>query len=395
MKTENLYKENKECCGCSMCASACPNNIIQMKPDKTGFLYPFIINEAKCLDCGKCLAVCPIKNNGNKKTDFIEFYAASYKKNKDTISCSSGGLATAISSAFIRKGGIVYGVAYSENYKEVIYCRIDKEEELVKLKGSKYVQADKRFIYKNVSVDLNKGNRCLFIGLPCDVAAVVDYFKDNKNLYTVELVCHGPTSVYVQEQYCDALKKKYGDTIKFFTNRYKKNGKWKPFYNYVEFENGKIFMEQFHKSSFGSAFRYLKRPSCYVCPFKDDTLLGDLMIGDYHYVEQGMDGYNPHGVSSAMVHNSKGSELLSIVRKDVDMVEIPKRNALANAAIHHPISAPKGTAKYKQVFLKSGLNRANRMLLVYKSNFKRSCKSNIMVIAVKLKRFLFPKSRPQ
>lgn len=395
MKTEDLYQKDEDCCGCGMCANICPAKIIQMKSDELGFLYPLIENETACLNCKKCLKVCPIKNTGKEKTKFIDFYATSYKTDIDTISCSSGGLATAISSEFIKLGGTVYGAAYSGDYKNVIYVRVNNENELEKLKGSKYAQADKSFIYKSISEDLNREIKCLFIGLPCDVAAVTGYFKQNRNLYTIELVCHGPTSADIQKQYCEELEKKFKSKIVFFTNRYKKDGNWKPFYNFMKFENGKIFIEKFHKSSFGSAFRYLKRPSCYICPIKDKSLMGDLMIGDYHYVEKGMLGYNPHGVSSAMVHNNKGKELISLIKEGINIVQISKRNALANAAIHHPIAEPKGALKYKQVYLNFGLIKAHNMWIVTKSNLERTFKAIFLEIAVKVKRILFPGSRPK
>lgn len=378
-----------------MCENACPVNLIHMESDELGFKYPTIVNADKCLGCQKCLKVCPMKNLGGKNSEFIDFYAVSYKNDLDTISCSSGGLATAISNEFLDQGGIVYGAAYSDDYKKVIYLRTNSKKELEKLKGSKYAQAEKGNIYRLISDDLKKGEKCLFIGLPCDVAAVVEFFKHDKKLYTIELVCHGPTSNDVQRQYCANLEKKYASKIISFTNRYKKNGNWKPFFNYAQFENGKIYMEQFHQSSFGSAFRYLKRPSCYVCPIKDQLLMGDLMVGDYHYVEKGMGGYNPHGVSSAMVHNNKGKELISLVEKKLSVIQIPRKNALANAAIHHPIAAPNGNMKYKKMYLNCGLIKAHSMWMVFKSNLERAFKAKVLSLAVKVKRVLRPNSRPK
>lgn len=41
----------------------------------------------------------------------------------------------------------------------------------------------------------------LFIGLPCQVAALNNYIKDKKNLYTVDLICHGSPSPIILEKY--------------------------------------------------------------------------------------------------------------------------------------------------------------------------------------------------
>ena len=55
-----LYSDDSECCGCSACYAACPKGAIEMTPDRYGFLYP-LIDEARCVRCGKCLDVCAFK----------------------------------------------------------------------------------------------------------------------------------------------------------------------------------------------------------------------------------------------------------------------------------------------------------------------------------------------
>ena len=395
MKIRDLYIEKTECCGCGMCAHACPPQIIQMTEDQEGFLYPQIIDQAECLNCKRCLKVCPLKMRTSEESEFIEFYAGSFKRDRETVSCSSGGLATAIEVAFIKNGGVVYGVAYSSDCKRSEYIRVDRVDEVELLKTSKYSQADKNGIYKKLERDLKKENRCLFIGLPCDVLAVKNYFlKYSDYLYTIELVCHGPTSNKVQKEYCEMIEKKLRSPVCSFSARYKKNGNWKPYYIKVCTKNGKEFKEPYLESSYGSAFRYLKRHSCYVCNIKDSKLAGDLMIGDYHYVEAGMKGYNRCGVSSAMSHNEKGNELVHLVDSDFNLVHIPKRNALANGAIHHPISAPKGYRKYREVFVTKGILAAHRLFFVRKSNVKRKINTFVMKYGIKIKRLIFPKSRP-
>ena len=61
-----LYKRKEECCGCSACYAVCSQHAIKMEADSEGFLYPEI-DQNKCVVCGACLKVCPIKNITNKK----------------------------------------------------------------------------------------------------------------------------------------------------------------------------------------------------------------------------------------------------------------------------------------------------------------------------------------
>ena len=60
-------KKKSDCCGCTACANICPKNCIEMREDEEGFLYPHVDKE-KCINCGLCEKVCPVKNaKENKK----------------------------------------------------------------------------------------------------------------------------------------------------------------------------------------------------------------------------------------------------------------------------------------------------------------------------------------
>lgn len=161
--------------------------------DALGHLYPAIDN-TKCVDCGLCKKVCPSNHQQTKSTPTLAY--AGWDKNEDEYkSSTSGGAASALSRYIIRQGGVVYGCEMSLDL-DVRHIRVENEEDIIKLKGSKYVQSSIRECLKDIKKELRQGKKVLFIGTPCQVAAVKSVVGNNdSNLYTVDLICHGVPSL--------------------------------------------------------------------------------------------------------------------------------------------------------------------------------------------------------
>ena len=132
--------DKKQCMGCMACKNACPKNAITIEEDKkTGFLYPKI-DEEKCINCGICKKVCPVENKSEENKNEIEVYACKNKNDDIRMKSSSGGIFTLIANHILKQNGIVFGAAFDEKF-EVIHTWTDKEEELEKFRGSKYLQS--------------------------------------------------------------------------------------------------------------------------------------------------------------------------------------------------------------------------------------------------------------
>ena len=188
--------------------NVCPKDAITLvEQDPLGHIYP-LIDSTKCIDCHLCEKTCPANHPKDLHTP-IAAYAAVSRDYDDLMTSSSGGASSVMATAIIKQGGVVYGCV-QENYRDIRHQRIHSLTDVHKLKGSKYVQSNINYIFKDVLADLKRGVPVLFSGTPCQIAGLRAYLrKDYENLYLVDLVCHGvPSQQLLQENVESMLKRK-------------------------------------------------------------------------------------------------------------------------------------------------------------------------------------------
>lgn len=166
--------DKKKCCGCSACAQRCPKHCIKMIEDSEGFLYPKVDGDT-CIDCGLCERVCPIQNPGEDRVP-LAVYAAKNPNEVIRRQSSSGGIFTILAEQIIDEGGVVFGAAFNDKW-EVEHSYVENKEQLVKFRGSKYVQSKIGESYKDAKSFLKEGRRVLFSGTPCQIAALKNIYE--------------------------------------------------------------------------------------------------------------------------------------------------------------------------------------------------------------------------
>ncbi len=230
---------------------------------------------------------------------------------------ASGGVASALSESILKEKGVVFGVAYSEDFKRAEFLCIERLEDLEKLKGSKYIAPSTlmngKLAFDIVGDKLIAGKKVLFIGSGCHIGALLSRLAQKgistKDLYTADIICHGPTIQPVYDAFITYLEDKYKSKIVALNMRQKKRG-WVPPYLYVQFENGRIYSRPLYETDLGFALRVCVRESCYQCRYKGNGHLADLTIGDYWGLKPGMKEYNKYGVSVMLSRSEKGNNLI-------------------------------------------------------------------------------------
>lgn len=381
------FNFNSHCYGCGACEYSCPARAIHMMKNSEGFLMP-IIDVDKCIHCGKCEKACPNISINKKNRDIkVAVHKAVYRTDvKERKSSASGGVAAVLTEWFLETSNVVIGCAWDENFaaKHILVTSIS---DATRLKGSKYVQSDMRPSYEFIKKSLNQDKKVLFIGTPCQVAAVTNVFTKTNNLFTISLICGGVGSPDAWNAFKDDLEKKYKSKMTYADFRHKGRYGWSSPVALYCFENGKKSDKlSFHNDRY--VLEYLmgtfKRNSCFRCQYKANLLPGDLVIGDFWGNPTFRSKSNNMGVSAVLSMTQRGDMLLECLSNKCEICDTTLEDILRR---NQPLVTSVKPKRYRTEFFdemkKSGFYAACRKY----SNYENKCKYWLLLILDKTKLF--------
>ncbi len=313
---------HNDCTGCALCAFVCPKACIAMRPGALGHLYPHI-DASVCIDCGACVRACPSAASAGSAVSFPSVqsavprtaFAAWANDNAEYLSSASGGAASVLSRLVLSDGGVVYGSTAGSDGTgsfSVRHIRVDSEDDLWRLKGSKYIHSSIAGILFQLRDDVRGGKPVLFTGMPCQAAAVRRIFPDEpENLMIADLVCHGVPSEAFFLEYVRKNLKISPSSVASVTFR---DGD--EFRMTVKGQDGKVLYthkplsglrtEDLYYNLFMDGFTY--RDSCYRCPYAGMRRVSDMTIGDFWGLDKGVAAPG-HGVSLILPVTDKGKRM--------------------------------------------------------------------------------------
>lgn len=299
--------EVTQCCSCFACVNVCSKKGVTLAENERGELRPRI-DETACVHCGACRMVCPVNTpvarNRPKKA-----FAAWSLDSADRLTSSSGGAASVFAAWTVKRGGVVYAVAYQNGVFQ--HLRVDSPGDLPKLKGSKYVGAFVLDAMRSVRDDLKSGRPVLFVGTPCQVAGIRNFLgRSPENLFLVDLICHGtPPQALFRDYLKETTKEAIYDKINFRA----RNGYVLELYREEKRVYHKklyaIYPDLYYVGFMSSLFF---SENCYVCPYANLLRVGDVTIGDF----MGLGEKEPFrhskkgGVSALLVNTAQGKTLI-------------------------------------------------------------------------------------
>lgn len=377
-------QDKSNCCGCYACYNICPKHCITMKADDEGFWYPNI-NKADCINCNLCEKVCPIINKIECTDDKRTAYAMINKNEQIRMKSSSGGIFTLVAEYIINNKGSVYGAVIDDNL-DVKHIRIDKIQDIVLLRGSKYVQSQIGKTLNQVKKDLDNGEKVLFTGTPCQIQGLRTFLrKDYVNLILMDIVCHGVPSPLIWQKYISDLQKSYKQNLKEIYFRDKSTG-WKHYSVKFKFDTSEYKCVGFNNTYMKGFLNdiYL-RPSCYSCNFKGIRRISDITVADFWGIENVLPKMDDDkGTSLVVIHSEKGKQVFDklkdkIILNEVNLNEAIKYNPSMITSVNYN--------KNREAFFAELNDGADLLELIQKytkESFKQKIKNKIKSAVKKL-----------
>lgn len=320
MKT--VCKENM-CCACGACVEICPVNAITLS--KTLFFNNAYVNE-NCINCHCCERVCQRVHPEycNAPIEWFQGWADDLTRSNST----SGGVATAVCKSFILNGGVVCScVQENGDFHFSMHYDVDS---VAKSAGSKYVKSDVQGILKKIKNLLVDEKKVLFIGLPCQVAAIKKFVGKSleKKLYTIDIICHGTPSKLLLERFIGQFGKSLSDC---------KNVSFRDGNKYRVAVDGKSLTPRCVLDTYTLAFvnGLSFTENCYSCDFAKFERVSDLTLGDAWGSTLPKSEIDK-GISLMLCQTEKGKELLLNSGAHMEPVDV-ELVKLVNHQLTHPV----------------------------------------------------------
>lgn len=316
-----IYQRQEDCCGCKACIEACPKQCISIIKDSEHFVYP-LVDETACIECHKCEKVCPIK-----KADFNtikESYAGVHEPSEVFLS-ASGGAFWALCQILIPKGYIIVGVRWTDNH-DVVHDVAYTLEEAQYFRKSKYILSDTNGVFSKVKRLLKDGNKVVFTGSPCQVAACKNFIGVCDNLLLVDLVCHGAPNQDIFNKEVEYLECKHGGKLERFQFRNKKPVSGTINSRSASYKiSGKEYLVDMESDPFlkGYYSRLFYRPSCGTCRFAKPERVGDITLADAWGINDLYPELNDlAGVSLVLFNSYKGQMLIHDLKRILNLKKV-------------------------------------------------------------------------
>lgn len=323
--------DKESCTACGACAFVCAKNSITMIEDEHESVYPSL-DSTNCVECGRCQKTCPILSPLDVNTPQIA-YSAWSSDEKERETSASGGIAAEIYKKAVSEGCDIAGAVQQDDFRVVMQLSSD-EKAILKFKNSKYVFSEAWHVYQEIKQSLKADKNVVFIGLPCQVAALRKIFRENEKILFVEVVCHGTAPFSYLKQHIEHIE--HTKNEKVIRMSFRDPDTYTFTYTFTLYnKDGKRFYAEVPRKTDTYQYAYHStisyRENCYHCHFAREQRIADITLSDYKGLgRMAPCSYGETNVSCILVNTEKGKKFIKemIQEKRIYADERPVREPI-------------------------------------------------------------------
>lgn len=349
--------EHDQCNGCMACAQICPKHCIGQMKDELGNIYP-VIDRNICVECGKCVSVCPeLQKEEIEFRNIRKAYAVWSVDAESRASSTSGGAAAEFYLNAVNQGYWICGVEYTDDF-HVVHTLSKELSGIRKYKQSKYVYSETGEVYRAIRERLNREEKVLFISLPCKVGGLLSYLgKVYENLVTVDIVCHGtPAHQQFHEHIRNVDKMRRAEKLRVrYENEY--------VFQLIDSDGDIVYSRTGRQDTYLAAFleglNY--RTSCYSCSYAKPKRISDITICDFWGLGSEKPFNHPYSgaVSAVLINSDKGASFFESCKERFFVEERPIEEAVkGNAQLNVPTSVHPKRELFEKKYIDTGFEVA-------------------------------------
>ena len=349
------------CTGCMGCVNACPKQAITIRDTVRAFNAE--IDEQLCINCGLCERICP--NRSPVEQHHPIYWKQGWAEKEIRLKAASGGAASAVVRSFILSGGYVASCLFDEGeFRFVVTNDLEKAKSFA---GSKYVKSNPGGIYREIRELLKAGNKVLFVGLPCQSAALQNFCGTKENLYTIDLICHGTPSPMLLRQFMQerGIGWESISDIKFREGNY-----------FGVACNGRRLtprrVSDSYLCTFLQAVDYTE--NCYSCRYAAADRVSDITLGDAWGQKSKTE---PNGVSLILCQTPKGVALVEQAGLHLEDADLDAAIE-ANGQLKQPSKRHPGREKFFRMLASGHSFRWATIAALPKLSIKESVKTGLI-----------------
>lgn len=300
---------------------------------------------------------------------------------------TAGGAFTEIARYVLKQNGVVFGAAFDDQMS-ITHQFVEREQDLAKFRGSKYVQSTIGESYIKVKEFLEKGRHVCFSGTPCQIAGLSKFLgKEYEHLILVDVICRATPSPVMWLDYYGTLQKKVNTSIKGIRFRDKFYGyKFSTFSIYTEHPKSDyhcgVESDPWLRAFFdGSSIR----PSCTQCAFKGLEKISDFTLWDCFDIcrfDNQMD--DDKGTTGVLVNSAKGWDIIQRIVPSIIYKELPVGENVGKPQLYQSAQASIKRDSFFELYRESGITKAMEQYypLDIKARMKRMIRVTLTLLGL-------------